>query len=346
MRDNRWYQPPLGSRPSARRAFIAVGVAVAALTAGGATLVRLTSSRLVVLPLSSESRISPELKQNADLAAGVVMRAQDFIRAARQADGVEPGPEASPDPSGMIGDELTSLMTTLGSLEAKRISTNPEWARALTVRMARAGVRKGSVVAAGFSGSFPALNLAVIAACQALEADLFAVSSVTASSWGANQPGFTWPEIEARLVRAEIVRRATVAVSMGGSGDRALDLELEGRALAQQIQERSAFDLDALVLRPGSISDSINRRFDVYQRAARGGRIVLYVNVGGTEASLGESAAILRLRSGFIPGVPFDFSASRGLIARFAERGVPVLTLLNVRDLAMRWGVPLEPRSR
>jgi len=54
---------------------------------------------------------------------------------------------------------------------------------------------------------------------------------------------------------------------------------------------------------------------------------------------------VLRLRSGFIPGVPFDFSPSRGLMARFAERGVPVLTLLNVRDLAVRWGVALEPRT-
>jgi hypothetical protein len=29
------------------------------------------------------------------------------------------------------------------------------------------------------------------------------------------------------------------------------------------------------------------------------------------------------------------------VMARFAEQGVPVLTLLNIRDLAVRWGIPL-----
>jgi poly-gamma-glutamate system protein len=320
-------------------------VAVAALAVGSGMLQRSGSPRPAFLPLAAEPHISPELARAADTATAVVIRAQDFIRSARHADGIEAGPDARPDPSGMIGDELTPLMTTLGSLEAKRISTNPKWARALTIRLERQGVRKGVVVAAGLSGSFPALNLAVVAACQALEADVVAISSVTASSWGANQAGFTWPEMEARLVRAGVIRRVSVAISAGGSGDRALDLEADGRALAGQIRDRTAADLGAVALRPRSFSRSIEQRLDLYHSVAGSRPIVLYVNVGGTEASLGESATVLRLRSGFIPGVPFDFSPSRGLMARFAERGVPVLTLLNVRDLAARWGVPLAPRA-
>jgi poly-gamma-glutamate system protein len=324
---------------------VVFGVVVALVAIGRLALPQSMTLVWPRLTPDLQSPVSPDLAQRADHAVDIVIRAQDFLRSARQAEGVAPGPEAQPDPSGMIGDELTPLMTTLGSLEAKRISTNPEWARALTVRMSRAGVRKAAVVAAGFSGSFPALNLAVIAASQALDADLVAISSVTASSWGANQAGFTWPEMEARLVHAGILRRATMAVSAGGSGDRARDLEPGGRALAERIQRQSAADLEAVLLRPDDFAASVQERLDLYHRAARGRHIVLYVNVGGTEASLGESAAVLRLRSGFIPGVPFDFSPSRGLIARFAESGVPVLTLLNVRDLAMRWGVPLEPRA-
>jgi poly-gamma-glutamate system protein len=289
--------------------------------------------------------VSADLARRADAAAGTVLRAQDFLRAAREAEGIEAGLEARPDPSGLIGEELTPIVTTLGSLEAKRISTNPAWARALVVRMSGVGVRKGSSVAAGFSGSFPALNLAVMAACQALEADLVAVSSVTASTWGASQPGFTWPEIEARLDRAGLLRRASVGVSLGGARDRGLDLEPDGRALAEQILERSAASLGAVTLRPSDTASAAEERLALYARATGGRRIVLYVNVGGTDVSLGRSAAILRMRSGFLPGVPFDVSPERGLIARFAERGIPVLTLLNVRDLAVRWGVPLAPRA-
>ena len=342
MNAARWFQPAYGAWPAGRRAFVILGTALAALALGRLALPRSVPSFLSIPPWHRASRVSADLARRADLAAGIVVRAQDYLRAVKRVEGAEP--EGTADPSGLIGAELTPLVTTLGSLEAKRISTNPAWARVLAVRMAGVDVRKGSVVAAGFSGSFPALNLAVMAACQALEADLVAVSSVTASSWGANQAGFTWPEIEARLGRAGLVRRVSVAVSLGGAGDRAFDLEPEGRALAEQILEKSAADLGAVALRPSDISASVDQRLDIYGRAAGGRRIVLYVNVGGTEASLGASAAILRMRSGFLPGVPFDFSPERGLIARFAERGVPVLTLLNVRDLAVRWGVPLAPR--
>jgi poly-gamma-glutamate system protein len=83
----------------------------------------------------------------------------------------------------------------------------------------------------------------------------------------------------------------------------------------------------------------VAERQQVYERAVGGRPIRLYVNVGGAEPSLGRSNAVLKLRNGFLPGVPFDFSPNRGLMARYAERGIPVLTLLNIRDLAARWGI-------
>ncbi len=344
METQKWRRPASGSHRAARRSLVAIGVAIALVAVGRIAAVRSGGSLRAWLPLVPELRASPELARRADAAARAVVRAQDLIQSARQAEGIEAGLEAQPDPSGMIGEEVTPLTTTLGALEAKRISTNPEWARALTIRMARAGVGEGDVVAAGFSGSFPALNLSVIAACQALRANLVAVSSVTASSWGADQPGFTWPEMEARLVRAGVVPRASVAMSMGGAEDRAHDLEPDARALARRIQEQAADALGVVAIVPATLSDSIEQRLALYQRWAGGRRITLYVNVGGTEPSLGLSPAVLRLRSGLLPGVPFDFAPSRGLVALYAERGVRVLMLLNVRDLAVRWGVPLAPR--
>ncbi len=84
-------------------------------------------------------------------------------------------------------------------------------------------------------------------------------------------------------------------------------------------------------------------RMALFRRYAGGRPIALYVNVGGTDVSLGKSDAVLHVKNGFLPGVRFDSSPKRGLIARFAEQGVPVLTLLNVRDLAMRWRIPISP---
>jgi poly-gamma-glutamate system protein len=346
MRTHDCYRPRSGAWPRSRAPLALAGVTLTGLFLVAARIPSggWAGSLFPALFTEPVVRASPELSVQADAAAGTVRRAQDFVRQAKRDAGVTTDPQAAPDLSGLIGAEVTPLVTTLGSLEAKRIATNPVWAQALTLRLSNAGVRKGSVVAASLSGSFPGLNLATIAACQALEADLVAVSSITASSWGANQPGFTWPEIEGRLVRAHIIRQVSVAITAGGAGDRGRDLEPDGRALAEEILARASSELGVPAFRPNDLDTAVGQRFEAYQRAAQGRRLVLYVNVGGAEASLGRSPAILRLRSGLLPGLPFDWSPGRGLVARFAERGVPVLMLLNVRDLAVRWGVPLVAR--
>jgi len=195
------------------------------------------------------------------------------------------------------------------------------------------------VAAASFSGSFPGLNLAVMCAAQALGVELVAASSVTASSWGATDPGFTWPELESRLVAGGLLRRASAAVSPGGDGDLALGLDEGGRALAREIAVRCARRLQARLIEPADFESAIRIRLEVFDAARAGRPIAAFINVGGTEAALGRSTAILKVRNGWLPPVPFDVAPDRGLVARMVEQGVPVLHVLNVRDLASRWGI-------
>ncbi len=262
-----------------------------------------------------------------------------LLRDAKAEAGIVAEPGIDAENAGLVGAELTPLVTTLGSPEAKSLSSRPAWARVLVVQLHQAGVGADDVVAASFSGSFPGLNLAVAAAADALGARVIAVSSVTASSWGANQPGFTWPEMEVRLVGARLIRPATIAVTTGGDLDQAFDLEPEGRAMAVHIRDRTADRLGVPVIQTGTLEAAIGARLAAYQRAAGRQPIAAYVNVGGHVASLGDSPAILRQRSGWLARLPFDLSSGRGVTARFVERGVPVLHLLNIRDLALRWGV-------
>ena len=307
-----------------------------------AALAALAGWTLLGPRLSRREKGDAGVEGRAAAAAARMSRAAAFLGEAKARAGV-PRPEGVLErEAGLVGAELTPLVTTLGSLEAKRLSTSPRWAGELVRRLHRAGVREGSVVAASFSGSFPGLDLAVVSACAELDARLVAVSSVTASTWGATEPGFTWPEMEARLVAAGVVPRASVAVSVGGDGDAGGDLPPEARALARRIAVASASALGAELLAPSSLEESIDRRLDLYAWHAGGRPVALYVNCGGNEASLGRSTSFLRLRNGFLRGMPFDLGAERGVMARFAERGVPVLHLLNVRDLALRWGVGLQ----
>ena len=303
---------------------IAIGVSLTAglamIAIGGVALPRWLAPRLPAAPA--------DVEQAALSATERWQRAVDAVAAAR---GVAPD-------EALLGSELGPLVTTLGAIEAKRVSVSPAWPGALVREFDRAGLRRGDVVAASFSGSFPGINLAVMSAAQAMGLRLIAVSSVTASSWGATDPGFTWPELEARLVAAGTVRRATVAVSAGGDGDRALDLDDEGRSLANEIAARCARQLQAQLLEPPGFDESIRARFGAFDAARAGQPIAAFVNVGGTEAALGRSTAILKVQNGWI-GAPFDSSPGRGLVARMAEQGIPVLHVLNVRDLALRWGI-------
>ncbi len=282
--------------------------------------------------------VPADVAEAAQSAEARMEHAARLIQDARRLEGVasEAGGGVT---SSLIGAEMTPITTTLGNLEAKRVAASATWARALVPRLYEAGIRRGDVVAAGFSGSFPGLNLALCAACQSLDVRLIAISSVTASSWGANQPGFTWPEIEARLVKAGVIRQATIAITLGGAGDRAADLDRDGQLEAARIARAAAARLAVPVLAPRSFDEAVSARLDAYRRASGGRSIQLYANVGGTEASLGRSPVVLHLRNGFLPGVPFDLSPNRGVMARMAERGVRILTLLNVRDLALRWHI-------
>lgn len=341
MRDP--YRPRFGRWPLSPSLLGAIGWVMAILlVAVGA---RLASARGSALRIAAEeSTPSAAVRVRGEEARAAMARAEAFLHSERERLGIPAEGEAQGDSSGLLGGEVTPLMTTLGSLEAKRLSTNPEWASVMTERLAAAGIGHGDVVAAGFSGSFPGLNLALITACQALGAQLVAVSSVTASTWGANQPGFTWPEIEARLVNGRLISRVSIAVTAGGDADAATDLDAEGRRLACAIRDRSARALGVPALDPRDFTEAVEQRIAAYRHAANGRPLALYANVGGADASLGRSTAILRLRSGFLPPVPFGPPGEQGVTARLAGEGVRILVLLNVRDLAARWGVPLSSR--
>jgi poly-gamma-glutamate system protein len=274
-----------------------------------------------------------------DATAGVEQAARAAAERWRHAvDAVAAARGVAPDEA-LIGSEMSPLVTTLGEVEAKRVSASPAWPGALVREFSRAGLRRGDVVAAAFSGSFPGINLAVVCAAQSMGIRLIAVSSVTASSWGATVPGFTWPEMEARLVAAGLLRRATVAVSAGGDGDRALGLDEDGRLLASTIAARCARQLGARLLEPADFDEAVRGRLDAFDAARDGRPLAAFVNVGGTQAALGRSTAILKVRNGWIGPPTFDSSPGRGLVARMAEKGIPVLHILNVRDLALRWGI-------
>ena len=104
--------------------------------------------------------------------------------------------EFDPADSGMIGLPESPITSKAGQLAAKQQTVNPNWAAVMVEMYKDAGLKKGDTVAMGFSGSFPALNLAAIVGAEALNLNVVAITSVAASTWGANIPNFTWLDME------------------------------------------------------------------------------------------------------------------------------------------------------
>ena len=319
-------------------------------------MLRFLTSSTVALALAGALAAGPVAappEAAAAHAAELMRGAMDVVRAARDAAHAPPADESrraalaglDPARAALIGTELTPLMTTMGSLESKRLATDARWASEIVRQFASRHLREGDTVLASFSGSFPGLNLAVMAACRALGLRLVAISSVTASTWGANQPGFTWPEIEAMVVAASVMPAASAAVTLGGSRDAARDLSEEGRARARRIQEDTAARLDARALEPAATLDrAIAIRLEVYRAAIGGTRPAAYVNVGGNHASLGGARATFRREEGWLSPAttPGRLAAPPSVTEAWLAEGVPVLNLLDVKALIRAWGLRLE----
>ncbi len=306
----------------------------------------------IVLALAPGVTRGLEAPRQADAEARAeqtLRRAMDVVRDARErgvaiaaGDAPRPGTEGLEAPrAALIGAELTPLMTTLGSLESKRLATDPAWAPAIVRQLAAHGIRSNDIVLASFSGSFPGLNLAVMAACTAMDVRLVAVSSVTASTWGANEPGFTWPEIEALVSRAGVMPAASVAITLGGTRDAARDLSDEGRALARGIQADAAKALGARVLATVTLTEAIDVRMQVYRSVLGDAHPAAYINVGGNHASLGGEAATFRREEGWLSNEATVTRADprASVTEAWLAQGVPVMNLLDVKALARAWGV-------
>jgi poly-gamma-glutamate system protein len=281
-----------------------------------------------------------ELRSGMLAASRLAARAAAAVRAAREAKGAAVDAATDVNRTGLIGVESSGLTTSLGDLEAKRTSTNPDFA-ALLVRLFReAGARRGDVAAVGASSSFPGLVLATLAACRALELEPVVVSSLGASQWGANDPAFSWLDMAGAVTEAGVFDARPAAVTLGGDGDVGLDMSDENRTkLRAEVRA-----LGRPLIEESDLATDVARRMDVYDAAALGRRIAVFVNIGGNLANLGVDSGVLRLEPGLSRSVAAAARGRGGVIYAMASRGVPVVHLLHVAGLCRRYGLPWDPR--
>ncbi len=246
-------------------------------------------------------------------------------------------PEAADDPNGtgMIGDMYTMITTSLGSLESKRSTTNPNFAAAVVDMFTELDLRPGDRVAVNLSGSFPCANIAVLCAMDAMGLTGVSIPSVGASTFGATLPGFTYPDMEAYLVEEGLLTRRSTAFSMGGEGDLGLEMPDDLRA---EIQARLT-GLGYELLSYENIEENIAERV---RRFAEGGPVRCFVNVGGNIASFGTGSGMTTAPGGIIASLP-DGERGNGLVQHYLREGVPVVHLLYMKGILTDYGLPYDP---
>lgn len=273
-------------------------------------------------------------------AAQVMQEGIAVLRAERERRGLGWEEALDPNHTGLIGRSYTDLTTTLGSLPAKRTTTNPNMAGLVVELLARAGAGRGDPIAVAFSGSFPAWNLAVLAAARAMELRPVVISSVGASSFGANEPGWTWPDMERVLAERGVIGHRSAWIALGGIIDEQGGLDGTGLEAGGDAIRRSGVPR----LEEGgraTLAADVQRRMRLF-RDGCGGRPRVFVNVGGGLTSLGGGDRRL-FCAGLVPPGTRSVDPARGLIVRWAEEGVPVVHLLDVRQLAEKSGLPWDP---
>lgn len=291
-------------------------------------------------------RAEPALARVEQDASRIMARAEAAVRDCRLGRGIPIDPKADPNGTGLIGRATSSITTSLGSLEAKRTTTNPAMAGLIVRLLVQAGARSGDAVAIGASSSFPGFVIAALSACRVLNITPLMISSLGSSEWGANIPEFNGWEIEDCLNASGILSVHPIAYSIGGDEDRGRDMSPEGRALLLGQAARRGLSL----LEEPDLVQTVAARMRLYEDRAVGRRIKAFINIGGSWVNLGLDSKVLNVKPGLNMKVgrfeirDFPPPERSGMIFAMARRGVPVIHLLFVRGLCREYGLPWDPQ--
>jgi poly-gamma-glutamate system protein len=247
--------------------------------------------------------------------------------------------QADPNRTGMIGQEYTTITTTIGELPAKRTATNPDFAAALVRQIASLKLARGTPVVIVVSGSFVGGDIAAITATETLGLRPIVIASLSASMWGANEPELTLTDMLSTLHERNVIRTRAIAAVLGGGGAIGGSLDADGVAAFRRSAVRDGVPI--IEVRPvATLIDTLLARINAAAGDSRPGAVI---NVGGALIGLGSCRESYEWPPGLTWRAPTCTDGTPGLAMRLAADGLPVLHIINMRRLALEWGLPFDP---
>jgi len=244
-----------------------------------------------------------------------------------------------PNHTAIIGQEYSLITTDQGDLESKLSATNPNFAAVIVQLFKDAGLNENDNIAIAFSGSFPGLNISVIAAVETLKLKPVIITSEGSSNFGANDPYFTWLDMENVLYKSNIFHNRSVAASIGGGNDLGRGLSPEGRDLIVKAIERNGVEF----INEKHLENSIAKRMEIYDKYSQGEPVKAFINVGGGIASLGTAINGQLIPSGLSMRLPMSNFPLHGVIIEMSHREIPIIHILNINQLLSKYGLPINP---
>ncbi|MFC2166680.1 poly-gamma-glutamate system protein [Acidobacteriota bacterium] len=241
--------------------------------------------------------------------------------------------------TGFIGIEDSSITTTLGNLESKRTTTNPNIGALIVYLLHKAGVKEGDAVAVGASGSFPAMIVAMMSAAKAMNINPIIICSLGASQWGANRPDFHLLNMLDCLSSAGVFSFQPAAISLGGERDIGEGMPDEARELLI----RDIMDSGILFIQEEDLPSNVQIKMQIYEKHAGKNGIKGFVNIGGSWSNIGTSSKILDLKPGLVKTGEIPPVENRGLVFEMANQKIPVVHLLYIKGLVESYGLPWDP---
>jgi poly-gamma-glutamate system protein len=293
-------------------------------------IVTIITILLMTWELNSKTRVEAKYYNEKISAAQTTQQAFDVIKRAAYDIGLPIDRINDPNETGLIGLQYSPITTERGNLDAKLTSTNPNIAALIVELLKKAGTKKGDAIAVSLTGSYPALNIAILSAVATLELEPILITSVGSSMWGANYPEFTYLDMETALAESGNLEFKTTVASMGGEDDIGRGLSPAGREVIEQAALRNNVEL----LDAANLDDVIQQKMDRFtgSRAVRA-----YINAGESTTALAGTD----VGSGLIG--PRTIRSGQGLVAQFSKMGVPVINLVDLNQLAQEYHLPLAP---
>ena len=309
------------------------------------TLVYLSVLSLICFLVAYQSRtidISPMYDQKVE-AANLMHDAMTILKESRMEQGVFIDIENDPNETGMVGSPFSLVTTDEGDLDAKLTTLDPNFAAAMVDLMLQINLLKNDTIAILMTGSMPGANLAVLAACKALNIHPVIITSVGASQWGANQVDFTWLDMESILLENQLIPARSIAASIGGRNDMGRLLSPAGRKIIKD--NIAVYGLP--LIRKSKLAENIQERMELLASIHPISDYEAFINVGGGVASLGTSFNLKLLPPGIVDRMNVtDISRPggiEGVLPKFAKANVPVLHILNIRPLTEQFNMPFAP---